>query len=45
LPEEQDPIFIVHNKISISKVMFLTAAAKTKFDEQRNARFDGKIGV
>jgi hypothetical protein len=45
LPEEEDPLRTVQNKNSIGKVMFLTAVAKPRHDEQRNVTFDGKVGI
>lgn len=43
--EEPDPVRTVQNKNSIGKVMFLTAVARPRFDDQGNVTFDGKIGV
>jgi hypothetical protein len=45
LPEEQDPVRTIHNKNSIGKVMFLTAVAKPRYNEQKKVMFDGKIGI
>ncbi|XP_044984839.1 uncharacterized protein LOC123452271 isoform X2 [Hordeum vulgare subsp. vulgare] len=43
LPDEEDPERPVKN--SIGKVMFLTAVARPRFDEDGNMTFSGKIGV
>uniref|UniRef100_A0A8I6Y7V7 Uncharacterized protein n=1 Tax=Hordeum vulgare subsp. vulgare TaxID=112509 RepID=A0A8I6Y7V7_HORVV len=43
LPDEEDPERPVKN--SIWKVMFLTAVARPRFDEDGNMTFSGKIGV
>jgi hypothetical protein len=45
LYEEEDPVRTIHNKNSIEKVMFLTAVAKPRYDEQGKESFDGKIGI
>nr|CAC09504.2 H0711G06.10 [Oryza sativa] len=45
LPEEEDPLRTVQNKNSIGKVMFLTAIARPRFDEEGNVTFSGKIGT
>jgi hypothetical protein len=45
LPEEQDPVRTIHNRNSIGKVMFLTAVAKPRYNEQKKVMFDGKIGI
>jgi hypothetical protein len=45
--EEPDPQRTIHNKNNISKVMFLTAVARPRFDEDEDEKvlFDGKLGV
>lgn len=45
LPEEEDPLRTVQNKNRIGKVMFLTAIARPRFDEEGNVTFSGKIGT
>ena len=35
----------IHNTHSTGKVMFLTAVAKPRYDDQENVTFDGKIGI
>jgi hypothetical protein len=47
MPEEPDPQRTIHNKNNISKVMFLTAVARPRFDEDEDEKvlFDGKLGV
>jgi hypothetical protein len=37
LPEEQDHVQTIHNKNSIGKVMFLTAVAKPRYNEQKKS--------
>lgn len=43
-PLETSPLRTVHNKNSIGKVMFLTAVARPRYDENGAIIFDGKIG-
>ena len=43
-PDEDEPHRTVHNKNAIGKVMFLTAVAKPRYDNQGNCTFDGKLG-
>jgi hypothetical protein len=45
LPQEEDPYRTVHTKNSIVKVMFLTAVAKSRYDNEGNCTFNGKIGI
>lgn len=45
LPEEPCPLRTVQNKNSIGKVMFLTAVARPRYDENGLITFDGKLGV
>lgn len=45
LPEEEDPHRTVQNKNSIDKVMFLSAVARPRYDDEGNCTFDGKIGM
>lgn len=45
LPGENDPHRCVQNKNAIGKVMFLSAVARPRFDEEGNCTFDGKIGA
>ena len=44
-PYEDEPHRTVHNKNTIGKVMFLTAVAKPRYDDEGNCTFDGKIGI
>jgi hypothetical protein len=44
-PEEPKPLRSVKNKNSIGKVMFLTAVAKPRYNEDGVVTFDGKIGT
>ncbi|EAZ12962.1 hypothetical protein OsJ_02882 [Oryza sativa Japonica Group] len=44
-PDEEEPYFTVHNKNAIDKVMFLSAVAKPRYDDEGNCTFDGKIGI
>ena len=43
--ETQGPERHTKHKNHITKVMFLTAVAKPRFDEAGNCTFDGKIGM
>jgi hypothetical protein len=45
LPDEPKPLRTARNKNSICKVMFLTAVAMPRYDEDGNVTFDGKIGT
>jgi hypothetical protein len=45
LPGEEEPYRTVKNKNFTGKVMFLTAIAKPRYDDEGNCTFDGKIGV
>jgi hypothetical protein len=45
LPEEPRPLRTVHNKNHIGKVMFLTAVAQPRYDDNGEETFDGKIGT
>ena len=45
LPNEEDPYRTVRNKNFIEKVMFLSAVALPRYDNDGNCIFDGKIGV
>jgi hypothetical protein len=45
LPEEPRPLRTVHNKNHIGKVMFLTAVAQPRYDDNGQETFDGKIGT
>lgn len=42
---EDEPVRCVQNKNAIDKVMFLSALAKPRYDEEGNCYFDGKIGI
>jgi hypothetical protein len=44
-PEEPKPLRSVKNKNSIGKVMFLTAVAKPRYNQDGVVTFDGKIGT
>ena len=44
-PGEEEPYFTVHNKNAIDKVIFLSAVAKPRYDDEGNCTFDGKIGI
>jgi hypothetical protein len=43
LPGEEEPYRTVKNKNFTGKVMFLTAIAKPRYDDEGNCTFDGKI--
>ena len=45
LPSEDDLVRTVQNKNSIDKVMFLSAVARPRYDEEGNCYFDGKLGI
>ncbi|XP_031112047.1 uncharacterized protein LOC116016020 [Ipomoea triloba] len=45
LPEEDEPYRTCKSKKFITKVMFLCAVARPRFDLERNEMFDGKIGM
>ncbi|XP_031124382.1 uncharacterized protein LOC116027098 [Ipomoea triloba] len=45
LPEEDKPYRTCKSKKFITKVMFLCAVARPRFDLERNEMFDGKIGM
>ena len=45
LPEETGPIRTTQNKRFITKVMFLCAVARPRWDPHRKAWFDGKVGL
>lgn len=42
---EDEPVRCVQNKNAIDKVMFLSALAKPRYDEEGNCYFDVKIGI
>ncbi len=42
---EPDPVRFCKSKQSITKVMFLAAVARPRFNKNRNQYFDGKIGI
>jgi hypothetical protein len=44
-PDKDEPHRTVHNKNAIGKVMFLTAVAKPRYDNQGNCTFAGKLGI
>jgi len=44
-PDEEDPHRTVQNKNYITKVMFLSAQTRPRYDEEGNCYFDGKIGL
>jgi hypothetical protein len=44
-PLEPEPYRTVQNKNAIEKVMFLSAVARPRFDDEGNCTFDGKIGI
>ena len=44
-PDEDEPQRTVRNKNGVGKVMFLTAVAKPRYDDEGNCTFDGKIGI
>lgn len=43
-PDEQDPHRTVQNKNYITKVMFLSAQTRPRYDQEGNFYFDGKLG-
>lgn len=45
LPSEDEPLRTCQSKNFIKKVMFLTAMARPRFDDEENEIFSGKIGV
>ena len=45
LPDEEDPQRYCQSKRFVSKVMFMTATARPRFDMLRNHDFCGKIGI
>ncbi|OMO72576.1 Transposase, Tc1-like protein [Corchorus olitorius] len=45
LPEEDEPVRTCKSKRFITKVMFLAAVARPRFDESGNVKFSGKIGI
>ena len=46
MPQKRIRLFrTVHNKNLIEIVMFLTAVAKPRYDNEGNYTFDGKIGI
>ncbi|CAN0083821.1 unnamed protein product, partial [Pylaiella littoralis] len=42
---EDVPVYKVQHKSHVTKVMFLAAVARPRFDTGRNRQFDGKIGI
>lgn len=44
-PDEDDPHRTVQNKNFITKVMFLSAQTRPRYDHEGNCYFDGKIGL
>ncbi|CAL5349588.1 unnamed protein product [Camellia sinensis] len=45
LPEKEEPHRCCKSKRFITKVMFLAAVARPRFDENKNEEFSGKIGI
>ncbi|KAH7839797.1 hypothetical protein Vadar_009016 [Vaccinium darrowii] len=45
LPEEDEPLHTCKSKRFITKVMFLAAVARPRFDTNQNEVFSGKIGI
>ncbi|KAH7835594.1 hypothetical protein Vadar_027734 [Vaccinium darrowii] len=45
LPEEEEPLRTCKSKRFITKVMFLAAVARPRFDANHNEIFSGKIGI
>lgn len=45
LPSEEDPLRTCQSKNYISKVMFLAAMARPRYDGEGNETFSGKIGI
>ncbi|XP_074323258.1 uncharacterized protein LOC141660192 [Apium graveolens] len=45
LPNEPEPHRTCKSKIFITKVMFMSAVARSRFDKNGNCIFDGKIGI
>ena len=45
LPEEEEPHRTCKSKRFITKVMFLAAVARPRWDSSRNQYFDGKLGI
>mmetsp|Transcript_14806 Transcript_14806/g.21169 ORF Transcript_14806/g.21169 Transcript_14806/m.21169 type:complete len:280 (-) Transcript_14806:44-883(-) len=44
-PDEQEPHRTAKSKRYSTKVMFLAAVARLRWDARRNQRFDGKLGI
>ena len=44
-PDEDEPHRQCKNKRFITKVMFLAAVARPRWDTNKNKRFDGKLGI
>lgn len=44
-PDEEDPHRTLQNKNTIRKVMFYSAVAQPRFDDEGRCYFDGKIGI
>ena len=45
VPGEPDPIRTCKSKRFVTKVMFMAAVARPRYDHHRNKMFDGKIGI
>ena len=43
--DEEEPYRHVQHKCFLTKIMFLCAVARPRYDTRRNAWFDGKIGM
>ena len=43
--DEEEPYRHVQHKTFLTKIMFLCAVARPRYDTRRNAWFDGKIGI
>ena len=43
--DEEEPYRHVQHKSFLTKIMFLCAVARPRYDMRRNAWFDGKIGI
>ena len=43
--DEAEPYWHVQHKSFLTKIMFLCAVARPRYDANKNAWFDGKIGI
>ena len=43
--DKEEPYRYVQHKLFVTKIMFLCAVARPRYDTNKNAWFDGKIGI